>query len=396
MYRTINVHVDESSWPGVGKIPSFPAAFTAGTNSFDLNINSMLLMIGYLTTPTSVTGVSLAEFWAWVRYLAAITPHDADLRLTRSYADLDAHQKTILSDDFGMGVPMVWLMKHLPLVEIVDGRYFLQRYAASHSAHQHRTAKRGPNKTPDFVARDRNGNWHIMECKGTQSGEAFRDRQIVSGISQKLSITFPPGHTGQRLVSGLSIGIEDGNPSHLRIIDPIPDDPVEIAESELEFAKDAATRGVMAKLLRSTGFEIAAEAVAAPFGKPQAMPPSTRKADKKRVEYLADRDRRAREELLESTSRRHLFDDRYRGREVTFQLPRPIYTHDAEISKITVKQGINLDALDLLREQPTIETLVDPSRNNWIDMMGTNIIHDDERTATLQIGDIFRSELILE
>ncbi|MDP5854934.1 hypothetical protein P3858_10215 [Pseudomonas aeruginosa] len=396
MYRTIDVHVDESSWPGVGKTPSFPPAFTAGTNSFNLNINAMLLMIGYLTTPTSVTGVSLAEFWAWVRYLAAITPHDADLRLTRSYADLDAHQKTILSDDFGMGVPIVWLIKHLPLVEIVDGRYFLQRYGARHGAHQHRTAKRGPNKTPDFVARDRDGNWHILECKGTQSGEAFRNRQINSGVSQKLSIIFPSGHTGQRLVSGLSIGIEDGNSSHLRIIDPVPDDPVTIAESELEFAQDAATRGVMAKLLRSTGFEISAEAVAAPFGKPQAMPPSKRKADKKRVEYIADRDRRAREELLESTSRDHLFNGRYRGREVTFQLPRPIYIRDVAISKVTVRQGINLDALDLLREQPTIDALVDPSRNNWIDMMGTNIISDDEQAATLQIGDIFRSEMILE
>lgn len=75
MYRTIDVHVDKSSWR-IGKIPSFPAAFTAGSSSFNLNINSMLLIIGYLTTPTSVTGVSLAEFWAWVRYLAAITPRD--------------------------------------------------------------------------------------------------------------------------------------------------------------------------------------------------------------------------------------------------------------------------------------------------------------------------------
>ncbi|NAT27413.1 hypothetical protein CVE22_05920, partial [Pseudomonas syringae pv. actinidiae] len=124
--------------------------------------------------------------------------------------------------------------------------------------------------------------------------------------------------------------------------------------------------------------------------------PSTRKADKKRVEYLADRDRLAREELLGGTSSRYLFDDRYRGREVTFQLPRPIYIHGAAISKVTVKQGINLDALDLLRAQPTIATLVDPSRDHWISMMGTNVIQDDEKTATLQIGDIFRSELILE
>lgn len=396
MHRTISVHVDKSSWPGVGKIPSFPGAFTAGTDSFNLNINSMLLMIGYLTTPTSVTGVSLAEFWAWVRYLAAITPHDADLRLTRSYADLDAHQKTILSDDFGMGVPIVWLMKNLPLVEIVDGRYFLQRYGATHGMYQHRTAKRGPNKTPDFVARGHDGKWHILECKGTQSGEAFRDRQMASGISQKLSILFPPGHTGQRLVSGLSIGIEGGNPSHLGIIDPEPEDPVTISESELGYAKDAATRGVMAKLLRSTGFETAAEAIAAPFGKPQAMPPSRKKADRERVDFLANRDRRAREELRESASRHQLFGGRYRGREVAFQLPRPIYDHETAISKVTVRQGINMDALDSLREQPTIETLVEPSSNNWIDMMGTNVIHDDEKSATLKIGNIFTSELILE
>ncbi|WP_422431930.1 MULTISPECIES: hypothetical protein [Gammaproteobacteria] len=396
MYREIDVDVDANSWPGVGKIPSFPSTFTAGTKTFDLNINSMLLMIGYLTTPISVTGVSLAEFWAWVRYLAAITPHDADLRLTKSYADLDAHQKTILSDDFGMGVPMVWLMKHLPLVDIVDGRYFLQRYGANHGAYQHRTAKRGPNKTPDFVIRDLNGDWHIIECKGTQSGEVFRDRQIDSGISQKLSIKFPHTHTGQRLVSGLSIGIEDGNPSHLKVIDPSPQDPVTITERELEFAKDAAIRGVMAKLLRSTGFETTAEAVAAPFGKPEAMHPSTKRKDKKRVEFLADRDRRAREELLENNLRHHIFGGHYRGREVTFQLPRPIFIRGVETSKVTVRQGINIDAIDLLREQPTIDALVEPSRNHWVDMMGENIIHDDEKNATLQIGNVFRSELILE
>lgn len=56
---------------------------------------------------------------------------------------------------------------------------------------------------------------------------------------------------------------------------------------------------------------------------------------------------------------------------------------------------MNVDAIDLLREQPTIETLIDPSRNHWIDMMGANNIQDDEQTATLQFGSIFRSELIL-
>jgi len=76
-------------------------------------------------------------------------------------------------------------------------------------------------------------------------------------------------------------------------------------------------------------------------------------------------------------------------------LPRPIYIYDDMISKVTVRQGMNVDAIDLLREQPTIETLIDPSRNHWINIMGANIIQDDEQTATLQFGSIFRSELIL-
>ncbi len=53
--------------------------------------------------------------------------NDKDMRLTDSFYALDAHQKTILSDDFGMGVPMLWLMSSLSLNQIVDGNYFIQK-----------------------------------------------------------------------------------------------------------------------------------------------------------------------------------------------------------------------------------------------------------------------------
>lgn len=43
--------------------------------------------------------MSLSEFWAWVRYLHAVAD-DPDLRLTPTFFELEAHQKTILSDDF--------------------------------------------------------------------------------------------------------------------------------------------------------------------------------------------------------------------------------------------------------------------------------------------------------
>jgi hypothetical protein len=246
MDRTLPITIDESTWPGPGVPPLFPKSFKKGRSHYDLNIPSMLLMIGYLTTPAATTGVTLSEFWAWVRYLAAITPGDTEMKLTHSFAELDAHQKTILSDDFGMGVSMLWLTDKLDL-DLVT---------------QRRVAKRGPNKTPDFVARDTRGRWHVIECKGAQSGVDYSERQLSGGIAQKQSLLFPKGHVGQRLVCGLTIGIEGAEGSRLKVIDPVPDEPVEILSQDLPNATDAATRGVMSKLLRMAGFEISAEAVA--------------------------------------------------------------------------------------------------------------------------------------
>lgn len=235
-----------------------------------------------------------------------------------------------------------------------------------------------------------------MECKRTQSDGAFRDRQIGSDISQKLSVVFPPGRIGQRLISGLSIGIEDDNPSHLKTVNLVPEGPAIATESKLEFIEDTATRDVMTKLLRSAGFKTAAGTVAAPFGEPRTMPPLTKKTDRNHVEFLVDCDRHAREGLLGSISRRRLFSDCHRGREVVFQSPGSTYIRDGVISKVAVRQGIDMNAIDLLREQLTIETLINPPRNHWVDVMRTNVVQNDERTATLRIGDIFRSELILK
>ena len=196
MRRSVSVDVKRNSWPKDGGPPAFPRTFHTGVRHAEIDVLRVLLKIGFLTTPTASSGVSLSEFWAWVRYVAAVSEEPA-LRLTSSFAELDAHQKTILSDDFGMGLPMVWLEDQLDLRQVVDGRYFLDRFAASVDAVQRKTAKRGPNKTPDFVAKDGHGTWHVVECKGTQSGVKYSGSQIgelgppmKGGIAQKRSITF--------------------------------------------------------------------------------------------------------------------------------------------------------------------------------------------------------------
>jgi hypothetical protein len=383
-------------------LPAFPANFHSGLATHNINIPSMLLMIGYLTTPTASAGVSLSEFWAWVRYLAAVT-NEANLRLTSSFADLDAHQKTILSDDFGMGVPMLWLQDKLAFSRIVDGRYFMRRIAASLSATQRRTAKRGPNKTPDFVARDTAGIWHVVECKGTQSGTEYSNTQLgdvgpppKGGIAQKRSIIFPASHTGQRLVCGLSIGVENGARSRLTIIDPEPEDPFELQTSQLYLADDAAARGVVSKVLRLAGYEATADATASPLGaSPWATRSRVRAQEDAREKFVEERDARAREELVRS-ERDVVFDGEYQGRELHFVLPRPVQLEEGQIKRVILRQGVNEGVLAQLRERPTIDT---PTFNEAFDVGSPNdrsVSKGDERTASMQVGDIFRSELILD
>ena len=384
-------------------VPSFPASFHKGKETWDFNFPAMLLMIGYLTTPTSTTGVSLSEFWAWVRYLAAIKP-DADLRLAQSFSDLDPHQKTILSDDFGMGVPMLWLSERLALNSIVDGRYFLDKFSASVGAHQKYSSKRGPSKTPDFVARDESGVWHVIECKGTQSGPKYSAKQLGNngpppsgGVAQKKSIIFPPAYTGQRLVSGLQIGVETGEPSRLVIVDPEPHQPFEIGADDLEFANDAASRGVVSKALRLAGFETAAEAIASPFGTtPSSVRYTSKRQEDSRQKTVEERNMRAREDLERAKERTPLFDGQFRGRERSFDLPRSIFVGDYEVNKVIVKQGVKQDVLEEMSERPTIEEPIQSADVSWEGEIDRNIVSGEGRAAKMKIGGLFRSEVFLE
>ena len=402
MDRNLKVCIDRKTWPAPGVPPFFPRSFHSGPSDYDLNIPAMLLMIGYLTTPTSSTGLSLSEFWAWVRYLAAISA-ERNLSLTQSFAELDAHQKTILSDDFGMGVPILWLCDKLSLVQIVDGRYFMEKIASSVGATQRRTAKRGPNKTPDFVARDTKGKWHVIECKGTQSGSEFSKKQLgtkgpplTGGVAQKCSIRFPPGHTGQRIVCGLSIGIEGGAGSVLNIIDPEPEDPFEVYTDQLIYAEDAANRGVMSRALRMAGFEVTAEAVAAPLGRrPDAMRASSSRGENARKKMVEDRNQRSRSELSSDGGRRIVFDQNFRGRETVIELPRSILVGNAQVRKVVIRQGVNHDALKELEEMPTIEDIADSNNVQWTHLLGRSAVEASKLSAMMRIGDLFQSEIAL-
>jgi hypothetical protein len=291
MIKTLTVNIDKSTWPTPG--PSFPATFHLGSSPASIDITGMLLLVGHLTTPTLSVGVSLSELWACVRYYYALAPC-SDLRLTEAFADLDSHQKTILSDDFGMGIPVSWLMDPLKLSAWCDGREFATRFAALTLAVPPKVKKRGPGKSPDFVFLDDAGRYHVVECKGTQSGASARSRQLShttkngqpsGAVIQKMMIILKPGFQGQRLACGVTIA-RDGvaGDTDLEIRDPEGVLTIEVNDGEEIYAQDAVVRGAVARVLRAAGLPISAAAMAAPSGAtPGARPLGMRRRETERA-----------------------------------------------------------------------------------------------------------------
>src|SRR5439155_27068403 len=68
----------------------------------------MLHALGRITTPPVTELLDLSSTWAEIRYVWAFQPNRAglrnrSLRLSSAVKELDSHQKTLLSDEFGVG-----------------------------------------------------------------------------------------------------------------------------------------------------------------------------------------------------------------------------------------------------------------------------------------------------
>ena len=108
-----------------------PRNFPSRTRQQYVDVAGIFLLVGRRTIRVLASGASFAEFWAYLRYIFA-WQSDRWLTLTPEFSELDTHQKTILSDDIGMGLPLHWLSRRLNLIGICDGRYVLDRYLATY------------------------------------------------------------------------------------------------------------------------------------------------------------------------------------------------------------------------------------------------------------------------
>lgn len=153
---------------------------------WNCDVLKTLLWIGILTAPPRYRGFDLSTFWAWLRYASAISELDSGLSLKPIWSEVDTHQMTVMSDDFGMGFSCHYLAEQHGIQAFANTSYLLDSLFGVAAL---RPSKRGPAKSPDFIGVDANGHLHILECKGTQSSQQYLIQALEAGICQKNNFT---------------------------------------------------------------------------------------------------------------------------------------------------------------------------------------------------------------
>ena len=154
--------------------------------AIDLTASDLLLAIGKITTPRIQNLVDLSNLWAYFRYVWAFEPEPfyANLRLSRDATEIDFHQKTIMSDDMGVGFTAYVMERFFDCRSATDVTVALRRQLIPGLRPQYPTS-------PDYLFRDGQGNYFVVECKGTRQSRKPMLTQLHRGLEQVPSLVFP-------------------------------------------------------------------------------------------------------------------------------------------------------------------------------------------------------------
>jgi hypothetical protein len=235
--KNVEIELDAATWKA-GIAPPQLIATTSATNQIDVLCG--LTFTALWTRPPITFGFSLSDTWAWLRYLPAVCS-SSDLRLCEDWTTLDPHQKTILSGDWGVGFTTWFLSQTLGFTKYADTLWVLKSLSPGSLILQ-QSKKRGPNKSPDYIAEDSAGNFSVVECKGTQSSRRSLREAIGRGLPQKANVTQGTTPIVHSLVAGLYVPQFDAADHALLLIaDPEPDD---LRREVFRFSRQQIGRGV--------------------------------------------------------------------------------------------------------------------------------------------------------
>jgi hypothetical protein len=136
-----------------------------GRHNWNLRAIDLLHKIGFLTTPGWTNMARLSASWATRRYFWAIAEpsvQDSNLRLSNDARRMDFHQKTLLSDEFGIGMAGLLIEKFFGAGSFVDISIALNDPTRFQDIEQEGDAQ------PDYLMWGDidNSPYYVVECKG--------------------------------------------------------------------------------------------------------------------------------------------------------------------------------------------------------------------------------------
>ena len=217
MHKQIRLIVDKKSWES-----GPPAELDPIKGLKYLDVSKALLHVALRTRPPSSVGIHLSDFWSWLRYFPAIS-HCPHLALRHEWEDIDPHQKTVLSDDWGVGFSTGIIGQVFNVVAWAD-THFLIKLLGTKFGELQSDNKLGPKKSPDFIGGRLTPSPSIivLECKGTQTSRAHLNKQLKAGKAQKSSLKVSAGiAVAGSMVGGIFVTNEiNGEYAVFKVADP--------------------------------------------------------------------------------------------------------------------------------------------------------------------------------
>lgn len=231
--KKISLAIDATTWPSGQQPDPGLVAIPDNKGKWEIQLKELMLHIAHRSVPALLPSMHQYLQWPWLKYGWAFAAGE-NLRMCREWSEVDAHQKTILSDDIGIGIASLLAEKAYGLVSMADGRSFAQN--PRNGIVIGGSKKRGPKKCPDFIGIDNAGRFVVVEAKGTQNSSKKRDQfmgrtipsasaagapRFTGGVAQKANLSATVGFR-DKIVVGLYLPLHRARTStaSVRVVDP--------------------------------------------------------------------------------------------------------------------------------------------------------------------------------
>lgn len=181
----------------------------------------LLHSVGRATTPITTNLADLSSTWAMTRYVWAFEPVTTSyvnpLKMSGVAQDIDRHQKSVLSDEMGVGMAR-WVMYNY--FDATDQINTEEALANPRLRHQFGGARQDGSTSPDHIYQLTDGSFAVVECKGTQKGPSYSRKQLRRGLEQVPSISLPNATSTAYVISTRLTKSK----VEVRVIDPPPEE----------------------------------------------------------------------------------------------------------------------------------------------------------------------------